>query len=53
MLTAALFMGGSTILSQSIPPLIWGVSAIGTALSILGVILGHQLLSDMKKSGDL
>lgn len=53
MLSAALFMGGSTILSQAIPPLIQGVSAIGAATSLMGLILGYQLISDMKNSGDV
>ena len=52
-LSAALFMGGSIVLSREIPPLIGGVSAIGAGTSLLGLILGYRLVRAMKKSGDL
>jgi hypothetical protein len=50
MLIAALFMGGSTVLSQAIPPLIKGVSAIGMTSCLMGIVLGYHLLNDMKNS---
>jgi len=52
-LSAALFMGGSMILSREIPPLIGGISAIGVGISILGLILGYRLVRAMKNAGDL
>ena len=52
-LSGALFMGGSMILSREIPPLIGGVSVIGAGTSLLGLILGYRLVHAMKKSGDL
>ncbi|MEN8243688.1 MAG: AarF/ABC1/UbiB kinase family protein [Thermodesulfobacteriota bacterium] len=52
-LSAALFMGGSMILSRAIPPLIGGISVIGAGTSLLGLILGYRLVRAMHKSGDL
>ena len=52
-LSAAMFMGGSMVLSREIPPLIGGISAIGAGTSLLGLILGYRLIRAMKKSGDL
>ena len=52
-LSAEMFMGGSMVLSREIPPLIWGISAIGAGTSLLGLIFGYRLIRAMKKSGDL
>lgn len=52
-LSAALFLGGSMILSQAIPPLIWGTSIIGLTTSCAGLYLGFRLVRTMKKSGDV
>jgi len=52
-LSAALFLGGSMILSQAIPPLIWGTSIIGMTTSFAGIYLGFRLIRTMKRSGDV
>lgn len=49
-LSAALFLGGAMIISQAIPPLIWGVSAIGLATSLTGFFLGFRLIRSMNDS---
>jgi len=49
-LSAALFMGGSQILSRQIPPLIGGLSVIGLITTVLGLILGYRLIVTMHKS---
>jgi ubiquinone biosynthesis protein len=49
-LSAALFLGGSMIISQEIPPLIWGVSIIGATTSLIGLFLGFRLIRAMKNS---
>jgi len=51
-LSAALFMGGSMILSQGIPPKIGGISIIGAVTSFLGLLLGYRLVRAMHKSGN-
>jgi ubiquinone biosynthesis protein len=51
-LSAALFMGGSMILSQKIPPTVRGISVIGASAAFLGLLLGYRLVRAMKKSGD-
>ena len=48
-LSAALIMGGSIVMSQSIPPLLFGMSAIGIATFGSGLILGYKLLNSMNK----
>jgi ubiquinone biosynthesis protein len=52
-LSGALFLGGSMILSREIGPLVGGVSIIGAAASVLGLLLGYRLVRAMKKSGDV
>lgn len=52
-LSASLFMGGSMILSQSVPPTYRGVSIIGLSITLLGFFIGFRLVRTMKKSGDL
>ena len=49
-LSAALFLGGSMIVSQEIPPLIWGISIIGATTSLIGLFLGFQLIRAMNSS---
>jgi ubiquinone biosynthesis protein len=51
-LSAALFMGGSMILSREIPPMVGGISIIGASTAFLGLLLGYRLVRAMKKSGD-
>ncbi len=52
-LSAALFLGGSTILSREIGPLVGGISIIGATAAVLGLLLGYRLVHAMKKSGDV
>lgn len=52
-LSAALFMGGSMILSQGIPPRIGGISIVGATAAVIGLLLGFRLVRAMSKSGDL
>jgi len=52
-LSAALFLGGSTILSRGIPPTLGGISIIGAVTALLGLLLGYRLVHAMHKSGDL
>ena len=53
MLSAALFIGGSMILSREIPPMVAGISVIGASVSLLGLFLGYRLVRAMHKSGEL
>ena len=46
-LSGAMFLGGSMIISQEIPPLIWGISVIGAATSLIGLVLGFRLIRAM------
>ena len=52
-LSGAVFVGGSMILSSSVPPLIHGVSIIGGAFIGIGSLLGYKLLRAIGQSGDL
>jgi ubiquinone biosynthesis protein len=52
-LSASLFMGGSMILSQGVPPTFKGVSVIGLGIIFLGFSIGYRLVRTMKKSGDM
>jgi len=52
-LSGAVFVGGSMILSSSVPPLIHGVSVIGGAFIGIGSLLGYKLLRAIGQSGDL
>ena len=52
-LSASLFIGGSLVLSQSVPPTFKGFSIVGAAFTLLGFLLGWRLVRAMKKSGDL
>ena len=52
-LSAALFIGSASLWSQSVPPLVRGVSVPG-ALGCIGAIwLGFKLIRAVKKSGDI
>jgi ubiquinone biosynthesis protein len=51
-LSAALFLGGSMILSQEIAPTFRGISIIGAITSCLGLILGFRLIRAMKDKED-
>ncbi len=53
MLSAALFLGGSMILSREIRPTVGGISVIGASAAVLGLLLGYRLIRAMKRSGDL
>jgi ubiquinone biosynthesis protein len=52
-LTAALFMGSTSLLSQSVPPLAWGVSIPGAAGCAMAVWLGYSLIRAIKRMGDI
>jgi ubiquinone biosynthesis protein len=52
-LTAALFMGSTSLLSQSVPPLAWGVSVPGAAGCGVAVWLGFTLIRAIKQMGDI
>ncbi|WP_022942928.1 ABC1 kinase family protein [Psychromonas hadalis] len=52
-LSGAIFVGGSMILSSSVPPLLHGVSVIGAVFISMGSLLGYKLLRAIGKSGDL
>ncbi|GAK53211.1 putative ubiquinone biosynthesis protein UbiB [Candidatus Moduliflexus flocculans] len=53
MLSAALFIGSSWILSASVPPLVKGVSVPGAGGCVVAAVLGLRLMYAVKKSGDL
>jgi ubiquinone biosynthesis protein len=52
-LTAALFLGSTSLWSNNIPPLFFGVSVFGAVGSLLAVALGIHLLLAIRKSGGL
>ncbi|OBT14803.1 hypothetical protein A9264_13585 [Vibrio sp. UCD-FRSSP16_10] len=52
-LTSALLLGGSMLLSTQVPPLIHGVSVIGGVLLSLSGVLGLKLLKAVNLSGNL
>ena len=52
-LSASLFMAVAMILSQAVQSTFRGFSIVGTALMILGFLLGFRLVRAMKKSGEL
>ena len=52
-LTAALFVGSTSLLSNSVPPLAWGVSAPGIAGCGIAVWLGYSLIRAIKRMGDI
>ena len=52
-LSGAIFLGGSMILSSAVPPLIGGVSVIGAVVIGIGSLLGYKLLRAIGSSGNL
>lgn len=52
-ITAALFLGSTSLWSNNIPPLLFGVSVFGAAGSFLALALGVRLLFAIKRSGGL
>lgn len=52
-LTAALFMGSTSLWSQNVPPIVWGVSLPGVAGYLVSIYLGWTLLRAIKRSGDI
>ena len=52
-LSAALFLGGSMILSREIGPLLGGISIVGATAAVFGLILGYRLVRAMKKSNNV
>ena len=52
-LTAALFMGSTSLLSQKVPPLVWDVSIPGAAGCTVAVWLGYTLIRAIKRMGDI
>lgn len=53
LLTSALFLGSSLLLSMNVPPLIRGVSVLGALGCGISVFLGLRLLRAINKSGHL
>jgi ubiquinone biosynthesis protein len=53
MLTSALFLGSTLLLSRGVPPIFWGVSVLGAAGCVISLILGLRLLKAINKSGHL
>jgi ubiquinone biosynthesis protein len=52
-LAAALFMGSASLLSQSVPPLVRGVSVPGAVGCGVAVWLGYTLIRAIKRMGDI
>jgi ubiquinone biosynthesis protein len=53
LLTSALFLGSSLLLSMNVPPLIRGVSVLGAIGCAVSLFLGLRLLRAINKSGHL
>lgn len=53
LLTSALFLGSTIMLSQKVPPLVGDVSFVGTAGAILSLVLAMRLFWAISKSGRL
>ncbi|MEH6453918.1 MAG: hypothetical protein V7782_12865, partial [Psychromonas sp.] len=52
-LSGAVFLGGSMILSSAVPPLVHGVSVIGAVVISIGSLLAYKLLRAVGQSGSL
>ena len=52
-LTAALFIGSTSLLSQSVPPLAWNISIPGAVGCGVAVWLGYTVIRAIKKMGDI
>lgn len=53
LLTSALFLGSSLLLSHNVPPLVQGVSVLGALGATVSIALGLRLLRAINKSGHL
>ena len=53
MLSSALFVGASLLLSRQVPPLMYGVSSPGLAAAVVSIGLGFRLWLAINKSGHL
>ncbi|NUQ65866.1 MAG: AarF/ABC1/UbiB kinase family protein [Pirellulales bacterium] len=53
MLASALFLGSSLLLSNNVPPLVWGVSVFGASGCLAAIVLGLRLWRAINKSGRL
>ncbi len=52
-LTAALFMGSTSLLNHVAPPRAWGVSIPGATGCAVAVWLGYSLIRAIKRMGDI
>ncbi|MBU2870398.1 AarF/ABC1/UbiB kinase family protein [Colwellia sp. E2M01] len=52
-LSGAIFLGGSMMLSSSVPPLMHGISILGAVITSVGSVLCYNLLTAIRKSGSL
>ena len=52
-LTAALFMGSTSLLSAKVPPLAWGISIPGAVGCAIAAWLGFRLIRAIKRMGDI
>ena len=52
-LSGAIFLGGCMVLGSEIPPLVRGVSVIGSVIILLGCFLVFRLLRAVARSGNL
>jgi ubiquinone biosynthesis protein len=52
-LTAALFMGSTSLVSQNVPPRVWEISIPGALGCAVAVWLGYTLIRAIKRSGDI
>ncbi len=52
-LSAALFIGSSLMLSNAVPPVIRGVSVVGALGCAAGVLLGFRLVHAIQRSGSI
>ncbi len=53
MLASALFIGAALLLSRNVPPLMFGISAPGTAAAAVSIAIGLRLWWAINKSGHL
>lgn len=53
LLSGSIFLGGCMVLSQSVPPLINGVSILGAGITFVGSVMAVQVTRAITKSGSL
>lgn len=53
LLTAALFVGSSSLLSNNVKPILWDTSVPGAVGCIAAVVLGFTLIRAIRKSGSI